>query len=136
MTKNPNRITEVYGQFKNPAGANCALVKTANGAAYFVLPSETNGEMPKVGATLDTTKHQQRVDSPYPQTLTQIEMLTALRRTGYSFTATEFQGGAKLIGHTTLGYPIYEMTFKDDDGSWSTGKLYGAFHDQQLHLEF
>ena len=57
---NPNRIVEVYGSMKKPDGTNAALVKTAGGVAYWVLPSEVGGAMPRVGALLDPSKHQAR----------------------------------------------------------------------------
>ena len=55
----PNRITSVYGT--SYMGKRVMAVRTQNGKQYIVYPSETNGEMPRVGSILDPNKH-----GPYP----------------------------------------------------------------------
>jgi len=91
----PNEIVEVYGNFKNPRGAKCALVKTANGDAYFVLPSEVDGRMPEIGELLDTSKHEKRrVGGTTTPTVTEalagaVEMLQRIANGG-NYGAIEF----------------------------------------------
>jgi hypothetical protein len=60
MKTNPNTIIEVYGSTKKPDGTRTALIKTAGGRAFWVLPAEVNGEMPRVGTLIDPSKHEER----------------------------------------------------------------------------
>jgi hypothetical protein len=76
-----------------------------------------------------------KIESPYPQALTQKEMIEAFQRGGYRYKRSDFVGGAKLIGHTKIGYPIYEIQFINDAGKIETGKAYGEYRNQLLQLD-